>query len=61
LSPYLKGTVIWQLRIRKKGRNRGIGKEDTGRVISANSIKRRENGLINKKSTLKREGVNNRK
>ncbi len=36
-------------------------KEDTGRVMSAGSMKRRENGRINKKSNLKREGVNNRK
>jgi hypothetical protein len=38
-----------------------MGKEDTGRVISAGGMKRRENGRINKKSSLKREGVNNRK
>jgi hypothetical protein len=49
------------LRIRKKERSREMGKDDTGRVISAGSMKRRENGLLNKKSTLKREGVNNRK
>jgi hypothetical protein len=38
-----------------------MGKDDTGRVISAGSMKRRGNGRINKKSNLKREGVNNRK
>jgi hypothetical protein len=38
-----------------------MGKEDTGRVISVSSMKRRENGLLNKKNNLKREGVNNRK
>jgi len=58
LSPYLKGTVNgnWEL-----GRSREMGKDDTGRVISAGSMKRRGNGRINKKSNLKREGVNNRK